>query len=116
MEHTPAGLIESGLLLADNAAVDCHVDLLQASAWSPGSTPHSIEAILAHPSGMMRVRAFPRSFMALSRPGPAGSRVYTSLGFARFEMDDAAGAGMFECSTSIGAPATVAPEPADVED
>jgi hypothetical protein len=65
---------------------------------------------------MMRVLAFPRSFMALSRPGPAGSRVYTSLGFARFEMDDAAGAGMFECSTSVSAPVAIAPDSADAED
>jgi hypothetical protein len=62
---------------------------------------------------MMRVTAFPRSFMALSRPGPAGSRVYTSLGFARFEVDDAVGAGMFECSTSVSAPAQT--EPVDAE-
>jgi hypothetical protein len=113
LEHAPAGLIESGLVLMDNAAVECRVERLEAGTWSPGSAPRSIEAILAHPCGMMRVTAFPRSFMALSRPGPAGSRVYTSLGFARFEVDDAVGAGMFECSTSVSAPAQT--EPVDAE-
>jgi len=58
--------------------------------------------------------AFPLSLMALSRPGPAGARVYTSMGFARFEMDDAIGAGMFECSTSVTAPAH--PQPVESDD
>lgn len=118
LEHAPpVGRFESGLVLMDNTAIDCRVERLEAGTWSPGSAPHSIEAILAHPSsGIIRVTAFPRSFMALSRPGPSGSRVYTSLGFARFEMDDAVGAGMFECSTSVSAPAAVAPSPTDAEE
>jgi hypothetical protein len=107
--------VGSALMLTDNASTQCHVERLHTAAWTPGSAPRSIEAVLAHRGGMTRLIAHPRIFMALSRPGPAGSRVFTSLGFAHFEMDDAAGAGMFECSTSVGA-STTRPESADAED
>jgi hypothetical protein len=39
-----------------------------------------------------------QSFVMLSRPGPAQSRILTSLGFATFRIGDRHGAGMFECS------------------
>ncbi|HEY6395709.1 MAG TPA: hypothetical protein VIX12_09850, partial [Candidatus Binataceae bacterium] len=40
----------------------------------------------------------PETFIPLSRPGPEGLRIYTSLGFGIFEMDGRRGAGMFEYS------------------
>jgi hypothetical protein len=116
LEHVAQnGPIENALVLPDNGA-ECRVERLHASTWSPGSAPRTIEAVLAHPEGAMRMVAFPRCFMALSRPGAAGSRVYTSLGFARFEMDGAVGAGMFECSSSVTAPAAVKPQAAESEE
>jgi hypothetical protein len=115
LEHTAHdGQIENALILPGNDGVECRLERLHTGPWSPGSAPHAIEAVLAHREGEMRVAAFPRCFMALSRPGPAGSRVYTSLGFARFEMDGAEGAGMFECSSSVSAPA--AAQAAESED
>jgi hypothetical protein len=90
-------------VLTGNAAVDCRVEQLRAEAWSPGRAPSCIEAVLAHPTGTLRVTALPRCFMALSRPGPAATRVFTSLGFASFELDGTSGAGMFECSSSVSA-------------
>jgi hypothetical protein len=96
--------LTTGLILADNTAVECGVELLQAGVWTPGSAPQRIDAVLGHPGGAMRVAAQPRCFMALSRPGAAGLRVFTSLGFARFETGNARGAGMFECSASASAP------------
>lgn len=55
-----------------------------------------------------------RSFVMLSRPGPAQSRILTSLGFAVFRLGDHRGAGMFECSQRSEAPASAAAsEPAD---
>jgi hypothetical protein len=51
--------------------------------------------------------------MALSRPGAAASRVYTALGFATFDSDGSAGAGMFECSRSVSALPAVPPAEAD---
>jgi hypothetical protein len=117
LEHTVQdGSVQSGLMRIDNAGVECRVERLEAEPWSPGRAPRSIVALLAHPMRMIQVTARPLSFMALSRPGPAGSRVYTSLGFARLEMDDAVGAGMFECSKSVTAPATAPSQPSDSED
>jgi hypothetical protein len=114
-EHGPQqGRIESAMVLMDKAGVDCRVERLDTDTWSPGTAPRFLEAVLAHPTaGMIRVAGFPLCFMALSRPGPAGSRVYTSLGFARFELDGAPGAGMFECSTSVSAPVAAQPERSD---
>jgi hypothetical protein len=96
----------TALTLTDNAALECRLERLDAETWIPGRAPGRIEAVLATASGMMRVVAVPRCFMALSRPGAAGTRVYTSMGFARFQMGDASGAGMFECSASSNIPIT----------
>ncbi len=95
------GRSESAIVLAGDAPVDCRVEQLRAATWSAGGAPARIEAVLAHPSGPLRVTAIPRCFMALSRPGPAATRIFTSLGFARFELEGSAGAGMFECSRSV---------------
>jgi len=97
---------ESATMLAgEDAAVDCRIEQLRTTAWSPGGAPSHIEARLTHQSGIVLVTAAPQCFMALSRPGPAASRVYTALGFATFDSDGCAGAGMFECSRSVSAPA-----------
>lgn len=98
----------SGLLLIGDRVAQCRVEQLQTAPWSPGSAPATLEALLTHPQGSLRLRATPRCFMALSRPGPNASRVYTSMGFARFELDGAVGAGMFECSRALHPPAVVA--------
>jgi hypothetical protein len=76
---------------------------------TPARPPHRIHAIL-QPDGDGRAITLEgevRSFMMLSRPGPAQSRIWTTLGFASFRMGDhpqhfraggLVGAGMFECS------------------
>ncbi|HLX36764.1 MAG TPA: hypothetical protein VKR29_03150, partial [Candidatus Binataceae bacterium] len=43
------------------------------------------------------------NFIPLSRPGPDGTRIFTALGFARFQLGEIEGAGMFECSRRAGA-------------
>ena len=95
-------------MLIGDSVTPCRVEQLQTAPWSPGSAPATLEALMAHPQGRLRLRATPRCFMALSRPGPNASRVYTSMGFARFELDGAVGAGMFECSRAVNPPALVA--------
>jgi hypothetical protein len=92
----------SAMVLTGDAAVNCRVEQLRAEA-SPGRAPSRIEAVLAHPTGTLQVTGLPRCFMALSRPGPAATRVFTSLGFASFKLDGNTGAGMFECSRSVSA-------------
>jgi hypothetical protein len=62
--------------------------------------PHRISAILRPPGdgAALTVDGEIQSFVMLSRPGPAQSRILTSLGFASFRIGDRLGAGMFECS------------------
>ncbi len=103
----------SGLLLIGETGMECEVEQLQTAPWSPGCAPAALEASLAHAWGRLRLTATPRCFMALSRPGPNASRVYTSMGFARFELDGAVGAGMFECSRAVNPPAPVSSLTAD---
>jgi hypothetical protein len=91
----------SGLVLDASAAADCRVEGIHTEPWTPGRAPSRIEATLMHRSELLRITALPRCFMALSRPGPAATRVFTSLGFARFELNGSAGAGMFECSKAV---------------
>ena len=65
--------------------------------------------MLEHEDGAeLAVSGAMHSFAMLSRPGPAQSRIITSLGFAHFRLGDHAGAGMFEYSErSVEAPASV---------
>ncbi|HVB79612.1 MAG TPA: hypothetical protein VNE82_06640 [Candidatus Binataceae bacterium] len=83
---------------------------LQLTPAAPGRPPHRIGAILG-PAGdglELTLAGEVRSFVMLSRPGPAQSRIITSLGFASFRIGghfgDLRGAGMFERSHR-GAPA-----------
>jgi hypothetical protein len=66
----------------------------------PGRPPHRISAILrlAGDGLAVPIKGEVQSFVMLSRPGPAQSRILTSLGFASFRIGDHHGAGMFECS------------------
>jgi hypothetical protein len=54
-----------------------------------------------------------QSFVMLSRPGPAQSRILTSLGFATFRLGDRRGAGMFECSHKNAQATRATAEPAN---
>ncbi len=61
--------------------------------------PERISAVLEGEDGAeFAVGGEMRSFAMLSRPGPAQSRILTSLGFALFRLGDRTGAGMFEYS------------------
>ena len=63
--------------------------------------PSQINVILQPPPGdghRLAVEGEVQSFVMLSRPGPAQSRILTALGFASFGIGDRRGAGMFECS------------------
>jgi hypothetical protein len=100
-----------GRLLMRNATLDCRVEQLRTEPWLPGGAPAHIDAVLAFATQAVRVRAQPRCFMALSRPGPGGARVYTSMGFADFDLGGERGAGMFECSKAVTAPAAPKEKP-----
>ena len=86
--------------------------ILGAGGWSPcelrdltidtpsvEEPPHRIFASLTRPDGSScEVEGGVECFIPLSRPGPANSRIYTSLGFASFRTGAHRGAGMFEYS------------------
>ena len=58
----------------------------------------------------LHLEGVPDTFMTLSRPGPDGSRIHTSLGFARYRIDGREGAGMYEYSRRAG---TATPDDTD---
>jgi hypothetical protein len=96
---------------------DSDVHRLRVARTSSRRPPRRISALL-QPTGDGRPLALGgevESFVMLSRPGPAQSRILTSLGFASFRIGDITGSGMFECSHRAGPAPGAAPEPADAE-
>jgi hypothetical protein len=55
---------------------------------------------LAAPAGEV-LHGTPDTFMTLSRPGPDGTRIHTSLGFATYRLGEHEGAGMYEYSRRV---------------
>ncbi len=73
---------------------------LELTPAAPRRPPSQIGATL-RPHGKdhgLKLAGDVRSFMMLSRPGPAQSRILTSLGFAGFRIGEHRGFGMFEYS------------------
>jgi hypothetical protein len=83
---------------------DANLERLKLTPAAPRRPPRRISALLRSPedSDGLAIDGEVLSFVMLSRPGPAQSRILTSLGFARFDIGDHGaelrGAGMFECS------------------
>jgi hypothetical protein len=74
------------------------LDRLDLDARSPEHPPDYISAAFRRSGVLHTMRGAIESFLPLSRPGPDRTRIYTTLGFARFEMDAHPGLGMFEYS------------------
>jgi hypothetical protein len=75
---------------------------LKLEPLAPSRPPERISALLEPANGAdLAIGGEMRSFMMLSRPGPAQSRILTSLGFAAFVLGEHVGAGMFEYSERI---------------
>jgi hypothetical protein len=89
----------SGRILRTDGWTPCAVDHVEVSAPSVSMPPTHVSAKAAD-TDVPRVALVGdiENFIPLSRPGPDGTRIFTALGFARFKMGDAEGAGMFECS------------------
>jgi hypothetical protein len=117
--------VEARALIDDDGAESASASALEGQRWtnhrlqqlrlapaSPGRPPRRISAILRRDGDgrALTLDGEVRSFMMLSRPGPAQSRFSTALGFASFRIvghpEDSSGdvstgdlgAGMFECS------------------
>jgi hypothetical protein len=83
---------------------DANLERLKLTPATPRRPPRRISALLSSPDDdhALAIDGEVLSFVMLSRPGPAQSRILTSLGFASFlignDRADLRGAGMFECS------------------
>jgi hypothetical protein len=83
---------------------DCELANIELAAGTPSAPPIRIAAEIAAPEGARIVlQGRPDTFMTLSRPGPDGIRIHTSLGFASYRVGDAEGAGMYEYSRRVEA-------------
>jgi hypothetical protein len=84
-----------GRLYVSDGPRECEVERVDIEAVAPEDSPAVVSADL--PSAQRLLGAV-ESFIPLSRPGPGGTRIYTSLGFARFRMGELDGVGMYEYS------------------
>jgi hypothetical protein len=86
-------------MLSDGRWIDVIARSVTLEPLAAAEPPERIFAVLEHGDGaQLAVSGAMRSFAMLSRPGPARSRIITSLGFAHFRLGDHMGAGMFEYS------------------
>jgi hypothetical protein len=100
-------------VLQDGGWSEAEVASLELETASPYSPPANIAASLRFAQGGLSLEGVPDTFMTLSRPGPDGTRIHTSLGFANYRVNGASGVGMYEYSRRVGEPGANAPEPDD---
>jgi hypothetical protein len=94
------GETERARVLDRERWTDAALQRLELTPATQRRPPHRISAILHRPgeSHSLTMAGEVQSFVMLSRPGSAQSRILTSVGFASFLIGDNRGAGMFECS------------------
>ena len=97
--HTAAYILQNGAWQKTDFS---DLDLETASPYIP---PKRIAASIAAASIPIRLEGTADTFMTLSRPGPDGTRIHTSLGFAIYRLNGGAGAGMYEYSRRVAEPA-----------
>jgi hypothetical protein len=98
----------------DDAPAQRTAEVLADGAWRPAelealdleaadlTPPNKIAASIRQATRTIGLEGVPGTFMTLSRPGPGGTRIHTSLGFARYRIDGREGAGMYEYSRLAG--------------
>jgi hypothetical protein len=90
--------------LADGAWSPLVLHALEVDTESPECAPHRLEANASTHAGVsIEIVGSSAVFVPLSRPGPDGSRIYTSLGFGVFRWGDRSATGMFEYSSRVDA-------------
>ena len=85
-------------MLRDGVWHEAELATLDLTTASPYMPPERIAASISTPAHPLILEGTPDTFMTLSRPGPDGSRIHTSLGFAIYRIDGVKGAGMYEYS------------------
>ena len=82
---------------------NCRLGAIRIDHASSRSAPERVAAAASHPDGaQLSIEGQPGTFVMLSRPGPDGTRLETTLGFAEFRTGQSKGAGMYEFSRRIG--------------
>jgi hypothetical protein len=90
---------QSARIFAAGGWTPCELRELTIETPSVEEPPHRIFASLTRADGTScELEGAVECFIPLSRPGPEQSRIYTSLGFAKFRTGAHRGAGMFEYS------------------
>ncbi|MGH7779807.1 MAG: hypothetical protein ACREQR_08265 [Candidatus Binataceae bacterium] len=79
------------------------LDALEIDTPSPEEAPNLISARAASNREPIVLDGLVSALVPLSRPGPEQSRIFTTLGFAKFNAGGREGAGMFEHSRVIEA-------------
>jgi hypothetical protein len=80
------------------------LEVLEIDTPSPAEAPAKLIARARSPREVIALEGVVCAFVPLSRPGPEHSRIFTTLGFAKFRAGEREGAGMFEHSRVIDAP------------
>jgi hypothetical protein len=96
-----------GRLYVSEGPLDCEVEAVDIEAVAPEDSPAVVSVNLTSEE---RLHGAVESFIPLSRPGPEGTRIYTSLGFARFRMGELEGLGMYEYSRRTESPESEDPD------
>jgi hypothetical protein len=87
----------SGRILRADGWTPCAVHHVEVDSPSASTPPNRLSAKLADAPHLTLLGDI-ENFIPLSRPGPDGTRIFTALGFARFNLGEVEGAGMFESS------------------
>jgi hypothetical protein len=90
---------QSARILGASGWTHCELRTLEIETASVQEPPHQISASITRADGSIcELNGSVECFIPLSRPGPELSRIYTSLGFATFQLGTHRGTGMFEYS------------------
>jgi hypothetical protein len=105
--------LEARMLTFDDAPAYRACSVLNEGCWrsgelatlrietpATGACPDRLTASFVDPRGGAHhnLEGVARNYMTLSRPGLGNTRIYTSLGFAAYQLGNIRGAGMFEYS------------------
>ena len=96
---------QTARLVVDGRPAECDLARFDLDVPSPKEPPERIAAhFMIREQDLEALVGRPETFMTLSRPGPGGVRIWTSLGFAIFRFGALEGAGMFEHSRLASLP------------
>jgi hypothetical protein len=82
---------------------NCSLGEIRMDFASSFNAPQGIVASATTSDGaLLSIEGQPGTFVMLSRPGPDGIRLHTTMGFGEFRLGNLKGAGMYEFSRRVG--------------